>query len=252
MWAQISGHSSVQSSSTLGLRKARQPICILRSKKIEQGQLLYPKICPPIFFKKLPSQASKFPKGCTVQGPPKQSKLGFWFWSRKWSFQGSNQVSHAYKYGQVSSYQVSRHSAQNCTVKNPNCTTINCRGKIVIWQSTVKIFGQHLILKPQSSFYQVLIMISQEWLKNHQGVKSFYFWTAEKSTVTWPRHNFFMVHQKNPIQCSFWRGWHFLQLIFTFQVQEMLSQKVINFYIIGQFQKSTKMHFKSKTITWDW
>ena len=82
--------------------------------------------------------------------------------------------------------------------------------------------------------------------------KSFYFWTAEKSTVTWPRHNFFMVHQKNPIQCSSWRGGHFLQLIFTFQIQEMLSQKVINFYIIGQFQKSTKRHFKSKTITWDW
>ena len=51
MWAQISGHSSVQSSSTLGLRKARQPIYILRFKKIEQGQLLYPKICPPIFLK---------------------------------------------------------------------------------------------------------------------------------------------------------------------------------------------------------
>ena len=39
--------------------------------------LLYPKICPPIFFKKLPNQVSKFPKGCTVQEPPKQSKLGF-------------------------------------------------------------------------------------------------------------------------------------------------------------------------------
>ena len=117
MWAQISGHSSVQSSSTLGLRKARQPICILRSKKIEQGQLLYPKICPPIFFKKFPSHASKFPKGCTIQGPPKQSKLGFLFWSRKWSFQGSNQVPHAYKHGQASSYKVSRLSAQNCTVK---------------------------------------------------------------------------------------------------------------------------------------
>ena len=30
--------------------------------------LLYPKICPPIFFKKLPNQAAKFPKGCTVKG----------------------------------------------------------------------------------------------------------------------------------------------------------------------------------------
>ena len=121
MWAQISGHSSVQSSFTLGLRKARQPTCILRSKKIEQGQLLYPKICPPIFSKKLPSQVTRFPKGCTVQRSPIQSKLGFVFWSRKWSFQRPNQVSHAYKYGQASSYQVSRHSAQNCTVKWPFC-----------------------------------------------------------------------------------------------------------------------------------
>ena len=117
MRVQIFGHSSVQSSSTFGLRKARQPICILRSKKIEQGQLLYPKICPPIFSKELSSQAAKFPKGCTVQRAPIQSKLGFVFWSRKWSFQRSNQVSQAYKYGQASSYQVSRLSAQDCTVK---------------------------------------------------------------------------------------------------------------------------------------
>ena len=171
MWAQISGHSSVQSSSTFGLRKARQPICILRSKKIEQGQLLYPKICPPIFFKKLPSQVTKFPKGCTVQGPPKQSKLGFWVWSRKGSVQRLNQVSYAYKHGQASSYQVSRHSAQNCTVKTLNCTTVNCRGKMVIWQSKVQIFGQHIILKPQTSFDQCLIMILKVWLKNHQDAK---------------------------------------------------------------------------------
>ena len=31
------------------------PIYILRYKKIEQGQLLYPKICPLISFKKIPS-----------------------------------------------------------------------------------------------------------------------------------------------------------------------------------------------------
>ena len=36
---------------------------------------------------------------------------------------------------------------------------------------------------------------------------------------------------------------------FTLQVQEMLSQKVINLNIIGHFQKSTKRHFKSRTIT---
>ena len=42
-----------------------------------QALLLYPKIFPPIFSKKLPSQAAKFPKGCTVQLSPIQSKLGF-------------------------------------------------------------------------------------------------------------------------------------------------------------------------------
>ena len=47
---QISGHSSVQSSSTLRSRKAYQPIYILKFKKIEQGQLLYPKIFPLMFF----------------------------------------------------------------------------------------------------------------------------------------------------------------------------------------------------------
>ena len=214
--------------------------------------LLYPKICPPIFFKKLPSQAAKFPKGCTVQRTPIQSKLGFVFWSRKWSFQRSNQVSHAYKYGQASSYQVSRLSAQNCTVKNPNCTTVNCRGKMVIWQSKVQIFGQHIILKPQTSFDQCLIMILKIWLRNHQRCKSCYIWTAEKVNWNWPGHNFHMDYQKNSIQSSFWRERHFLQFIFMFQVQEMLSQKVINFNIIGHFQKSTKSDFKSKAITWDW
>ena len=38
---------------------------------------------------------------------------------------------------------------------------------------TVKsqIFGQHIILKPQSSFDQVLIMIPQAWLKKSQDTK---------------------------------------------------------------------------------
>ena len=48
MRVQIYGHSSVQSSSTFRSRKADQPIYILGLKKIEQGQLLYPKIFPLI------------------------------------------------------------------------------------------------------------------------------------------------------------------------------------------------------------
>ena len=45
------------------------------------------------------------------------------------------------------------------------------QGKMVILQSKVRIFGQHLILSSQSSFDQVLIMIPQEQLKNHQDAK---------------------------------------------------------------------------------
>ena len=192
--------------------------------------MLYPKICPPIFFKVLTSIISICSRVAQFKHPPKPVKLGFWFLQGSWGFQGLNQVPYAHTHCQAPTCQVSRLTRSSCTVKNPNCSTVNCRGKMVIWQSKVKIFGQHIILKPKSSFGQILTMISQEWLKNHQGVKRFYFWTAEKSTVTWPRHNVFMVHQKNPIQFSFLRGWHFLQLIFTFQVQEMLSQKVINLY----------------------
>ena len=64
--------------------------------------------------------------------------------------------------------QVSRLTASSCTFKSPNCFTINYRGKMVIWQSKVKNFGQHLILKPQSSFDQFLIMTPQSWLKKSQ------------------------------------------------------------------------------------
>ena len=203
MWAQISGHSSVQSSSTFGLRKARQPICILRSKKIEQGQLLYPKICPPIFFKICKEHASKSLKGCTVQLPPNSQKLGFWFWQRIWGFQGSNQVPYAYKHCQASICQVSRLTAQNCTVKNPNCTTVNCRGKMVIWQSKVQIFGQHIILKPQTSFDQCLIMILKAWLKNHQDAKVSLFGQLKKSTEIDQGITFTWIIRKIPSKAHF-------------------------------------------------
>src|SRR3954470_22220582 len=47
---QISWYSSVQSSSTFRFRQPHKPIYILRYKKIEQGQLSYPKICPTYLF----------------------------------------------------------------------------------------------------------------------------------------------------------------------------------------------------------
>ena len=217
--------------------------------------MLYPKIFPAIIFKVLTSitsNGSSLLKGYTVNHPPKPVKLGFWFLQGSWSFQGLNQVPYAHKHCQAPTCQVSRLTRSSCTVKNPNCSTVNCRGKMVIWQSKVQIFGQHLILKPQTSFDQFLIMILKAWLKKSQDAKVSIFGQLKKSTANWPRHNFHMVYQKNSIQISFWRERHFLQLLFTLQVQEMLSQKVINFNIIGHFQKSTKRDFKSKTITWDW
>ena len=89
MRVQISGHSSVQSSSTFGSRKAHKPIYILRSKKIEHGQLLYPKIFPPIFFKFLTSiisVCSSLLKGCTVKHPPKPVKIRVLVIARKLRF----------------------------------------------------------------------------------------------------------------------------------------------------------------------
>ena len=62
MRVQISGHSSVQLSSTFRSRKEDKPIYILRFKKIEQGQLLYPKIFPPIFLKYISSEVLKLLK----------------------------------------------------------------------------------------------------------------------------------------------------------------------------------------------
>ena len=100
-----------------------------------------------------------------------QSKLGFWFLQGNWSFQEFNQVSHAHTHCQAPTCQVSRLTRSSCTVKNPNCSTVNYRGKMVIWQSKVKNFGQHLILKPQTSFDQFLIMILKAWLKKSQDAK---------------------------------------------------------------------------------
>ena len=87
MRVQISGHSSVQSSSTFGSRKARKPIYILRFKKIEQGKLLYPKIFPLIFLKTLQEKSSicsRLPKSGPDKISPKTVylKLGFTFSSR--------------------------------------------------------------------------------------------------------------------------------------------------------------------------
>ena len=87
MRVQISGHSSVQSSSTFRSRKAEEPIYILRFKKIEQGQLLYPKIFPHIFLNTCQVRSPNCSR-MLKSGPDKLSpkamclQLGFPFSSR--------------------------------------------------------------------------------------------------------------------------------------------------------------------------
>ena len=50
---------------------------------VMQREGVVPQNFPSHIIKKLPNQVSRFPKGCTVQRSPIQSKLGFGFWSRK-------------------------------------------------------------------------------------------------------------------------------------------------------------------------
>ena len=139
-----------------------------------------------------------------------------------------------------------------CTVKSFICSTVNCRGKLVILQSKLRIFGKHLIFEFTIIIWSSIDHDPTRIAQKSSRCKSYYFWKVEKLTVLWQRHNSFMGYQKNSIQSSFWRERHFLQLIFILQVQEMLSQKVINVHTMGNFQKSTKRDFKSKAITWDW
>src|SRR4051812_36943735 len=56
---QISWYSSVQSSSTFRYRLAYKPLYIFKCKKIEQGQLSYPKICPYYFSYSNSNQGAK-------------------------------------------------------------------------------------------------------------------------------------------------------------------------------------------------
>ena len=126
---------------------------------------------PSHILQEIAKPSHKIPQGLHSQRSPIQSKLGFWLLQGSWGFQGLNQVPYAHIHCQAFICQVSRLTTSNCTVKNPKCSTVNCRGKMVIWQSKVKIFGQHIILKPQSLFYQFLIMIPQAWLKKSQDAK---------------------------------------------------------------------------------
>ena len=61
-----------------------------------------------------------------------------------------------------------------------------------------------------------------------------------------------MVHQKNPIQFSSWRGGHFLQLIFTFQSSINALTKSYKIGHYRSFLKENKNTFLLKLISWAW
>ncbi|CAI8603697.1 unnamed protein product [Vicia faba] len=71
MRVQISGHSSVQSSTTFRSRKARKPIYILRFKKIEQGEPVVPQNFPSHISQYISSGVLKLLK--KVQGLTRQT-----------------------------------------------------------------------------------------------------------------------------------------------------------------------------------
>src|SRR3954465_2483154 len=71
---QIPGYSSVQSSSTFRFRQAHMPVYIFKYKKIEQGQLSYPKIFPSHFSYSNSYQSTK-PKD--ISPKRRLKKLGF-------------------------------------------------------------------------------------------------------------------------------------------------------------------------------
>ena len=83
-----------QSSSTFRSRKADQPIYILRLKKIEQGQLLYPKIFPLILSRFPLTRLLELHTGlgfCTTQDISLHCwpKLGFEFAQGFWTINAS-------------------------------------------------------------------------------------------------------------------------------------------------------------------
>ena len=184
---QISGHLSVQSSSTFRSRMADTPIELLRLKKIEQGQLLYPKICPHIFkaicLKGLLmligfSIASRYSRFHQTKPPPKQwtSNYGFGFFKGNWTSNASSGL-HGVSY--VSKYLHVKFQASQCKIAQSIAQMVNsrlCWVKSQLWSTysqTSRFLVNINIFKSHSSFDQGLIMIHQENSKIHQKTKSF-------------------------------------------------------------------------------
>ena len=160
-----------------------------------------------------------YSKDCTVNHPPKLVKIRVLFlsWNLRFSMAQLSLIGlYAFSSTYIPSFKT--HSVH-----------LHKSKALFDSQSTA---GAKWLFCSQKSEFLVNILF---WVHNHHLIKSWSWfhknsskvikmqkvtiWTVEKSTVSWPGHNFFMVHHKNSIQCSFWRRCDFIQSIFTFQVQ---------------------------------
>ena len=138
MRVQISGHSSVQSSSTFGSRKAWKPIYILGCKNTEDGKMLYPKIFPPIFLKTLQEKSpscSRLLKSWSDKPSPKavHPKLGFSVASRSLSPKWPQVLPNVLICSQDHPCQVSSLVEEVCSV---NCSKVQ-KSTVLGQKSTV-------------------------------------------------------------------------------------------------------------------
>ena len=141
--------------------------------------MLYPKICPPIFlktFQERSSSCSRKSKGWPNKLPPKAVylKIRVSCCIKIFESKGSQILTIVLIFFQDHPCQVSSLAEEVCSV---NCskawksTMLGQKSNVAHIQSNFKIFGQHLILKPQTSFDQGLIMIYQGFLTIHQEPK---------------------------------------------------------------------------------
>ena len=151
-------------------------------RRLNRGNCCTPKFSLPYssrFIKNHLQMVQDCLRYCTVKPPLKPAETRVLVLSRNLGFQGSNQVSWAYIHCQASTCQVSRLTMPYCTVKSPIWSTVNYKGKMVIWQSKVNFWS--------TSYFEATIIIwssldhdSTSMAQKVSRCKSFYFWTVEK------------------------------------------------------------------------
>ena len=152
--------------------------------------------CTPKFS--LP-YSSRFAQGLDSQTPPKPVEIRVLVISKNLRFSmAHSSLIWLHTFSSIHMASFKTHSV-NLLSQKLHLTYSKLQGK-----------NGHFVVKSQNfwstSYFEATIIIwsnldhdSSSMAQKSSRCKSFHFWTVEKSTVTWPRHNFFMVHQKNPI-----------------------------------------------------